>query len=455
MKNSFNFLIQKVTNKTVLSITLLLCCYNSNAQISSMIFPITPENQNYLRYLFFRNQFDSAEINCFIGEYRLTNSGTTTRINLNKTSQCNTVIQGDSAQGENSNLLPYSRSENFTMPSSGVASLTFYRNMTLYRIPCDGLGGGAGGGNTGGNGDGNGSNWIIGQGRIQDKTEFVTKLIRTSDNVVLAVIDSVGANTNPSSDTVFVYGTSPVKTKHTRLLPTGYPGISVYLQVSPRRYGPTPFGIDMKHECPAMWNYSSVIDSMGHGSRDTTLESSILVAEKALLFNYYDSIVTTTGHLPADSIINNMILIPALADSFHLRYFDAHTLPNSSVYYTEKDWGLSKHSDLYNTPNKKNGIICVNNICKIKDAEIQTILPNPSSGSSEIIINAYKDIANVSLYIYTMRGQRIGQVWSGSLSKGDNKISVNVSDYANGTYGIYCNNQNGETVDFDKIIIAK
>lgn len=455
MKTLFQIITCPLIQKLLLCIVFALAYSTSHAQVSTMIFPIKPEDQNYLRYLYFRNQFDSAEITCFFGEYRLINGGNTTRINIINAMPHNAVLEGDSAQGENSNLLPYSRTENFTMPPSGTSQLSFYRNMTLYNIPCGSGGGGAGGGEVGEGGvDGNGSHWLIGQGKIHDKTEFVTKLIRASDNAVLAVLDSVGVNTNPSSDTVFVYGTSPVKTKQTRILPTGYGGTSVYLQLSPRRYGSTPFGIDLKHYCDVPWNFSSVIDSMGHGSQDSTLEDSILIVQKTLLFNYCDSIISATGHLPQDSIMDRFLVEPPVMDSFFFRYYDSHTLPNGKKYYTVKS-GYAKSSSMFDNSNKKNGIVCANNMCKIKDAEIQRIQPSPTSGATQITINAYKNVENAALDVYTLSGQKIAQQWSGTLLKGNNVISVNFSDYANGTYGIYCNNQDGQTIDFDKVIIAK
>ncbi|MBI3258112.1 MAG: T9SS type A sorting domain-containing protein [Ignavibacteriae bacterium] len=433
------------------TVTFLVSVTSLLAQWGTPVFRIKPDDVNYLRYFYYRNNFDSAFVTYSFGEVKVSSGSGWNRLYLSSALKMNEQKQGEQGQGENTQLLQYSRSEHFIMPDSG--QISYYRELSVSPSPCgifidDGGSGGAG--------DGLGHAWLVGQNKITDKTEFVVQLIRASDSVVLAVLDSVGVKQNPLSNYAPYYGTTPNHFKTIRVLPQGYGNTEAYLQVSPRRYGPTPYGIDMKM-------YSSWISNSTIFERDDTTQVWGLTPAQnkiidqqyfAQILSYYDSVKTATGHLPYEGA-ELLFSSDSLGQIFDNRYYDQHTEPNGRVYYTEKS-GFSKNAS--NEPERssvKNGIVCANNICKLRDAQIESVMPNPSSGNTQISITAYKEMSNVAIEIYTIGGQKIGRIWSGLLLKGTNTISVNMSDYSNGTYGVYCNNQNGETVDFDRIIIVR
>ncbi|MBS1539007.1 MAG: T9SS type A sorting domain-containing protein [Bacteroidetes bacterium] len=441
MKNSCSFIVI-----FILSISSLV------SQWSAPVFSIKPNDVNYLRYFYYRNNFDSALVSYTFGEVRVFSGNLWNRVYLSSALALNSQVQGEEGQGENTELLQYSRTQNFIMPDSG--QISFFRHLAVSPSPCGIIV--EDDGNPGGNGDGMGHLWLVGRNRISDKTEFVLRLIRASDGAVLAVLDSVGVNPNPLSSYAPYYGTTPNNMKTVRSLPQGYGNTEVYLQVSPRRYGPTPYGIDMKMY--SSWlGFSTIFEfDTIQGIGLSNLQYKQLHQQYfAGILSYFDSVKAATGHLPSESLGLNLGT-DSIAQIFSDRYYDKHIEANGRVYYTEKNSGFSKNaSEQSSAPQSKNGIICVGNLCKLKSAEIQLVRPNPTAGNTEISITAYKEIPNVTLDIYTVSGQKIGRVWSGTLNQGKNFISINVSDYSNGTYGVYCNNQSDETMDFDKITIEK
>lgn len=71
------------------------------------------------------------------------------------------------------------------------------------------------------------------------RTEYVVELVRTTDNRVIAVLDSIGVYPDPKMGKPMRYGTNPDLREITVPLPSKYAGISAYIRVSPRRYGVT------------------------------------------------------------------------------------------------------------------------------------------------------------------------------------------------------------------------
>ena len=139
-------------------------------------------NWEYLHYLDYYNFFDSSQVTCQIGEFSVIKNGNITRVifkNLDSIDE-GYFIQGDSNQGVDNKLTDYSRTKDFSYDSGSV--LKIFRKLGAY-VPC--------GYNLPSDSVIAGMSWqqkafLVGINRIQDDTEWIIELIRTSDNALLA-----------------------------------------------------------------------------------------------------------------------------------------------------------------------------------------------------------------------------------------------------------------------------
>lgn len=223
-----------------------------DCDFSNSIISINPENDRYLTYLEYQNVFDSADVRCSIGEFRIIDSsGTIKRLfwkfDTTKldTSYANSYkrrsgiysLLGQTQLGEDQILSSVAKTESFVYASH--STLKFFRALSLgvpcgvvQREPdtnllsCDDL-----------------PFWLGVDNAILDTSEWVIQLISETTGSVLAVLDSVGFMPNDTNDLGIPYGTNPTRMNQTRQLPDEYAGERVYIRVSVRRYGPTPYGM--------------------------------------------------------------------------------------------------------------------------------------------------------------------------------------------------------------------
>ena len=109
------------------------------------------------------------------------------------------------------------------------------------------------------------------------------------------------------------------------------------------------------------------------------------------IISYHDSVKAATGILPTESS-DLLIGSDSLSQFFLDRYYDKHFRTNGDAYYIEKNSGFSKNTEKAEAPKFKNGLMCTNNMCKLKDAEITTIIPNPVTTSTQITIICFKSV---------------------------------------------------------------
>lgn len=166
---------------------------------SNIIFGISKEDAIYLRYIYIQNSFDSALVEYTFGEFRIFNDSGEIRVPIAFTmnSEINS-IRGDSALGEDTVLRKHLITNSFIVPT--VPKVKFFRHISALKtgnisFPPDPNHNGW---------DGQAVTWqdylwVVGQGRIQDRSEFVVELVRKSDDIVVYKIDSVGVAPNPNS----------------------------------------------------------------------------------------------------------------------------------------------------------------------------------------------------------------------------------------------------------------
>ncbi len=412
---------------------------------------VTPQDHNFLRYFYFKNQFDSAMVSYRFGEVKLIVNDTARRVYLSSLLAENSFVQGDSIQGVMSNLLGYSRTENFIMPASGTIS--YYAHLSTLRLPCDAnidTSNKGGGCDEATYGD---SRWLVGVNKIQDRTEFVVQLLRASDDAVLATYDSLGIAPNPNCIYADVYGSSAGFTKHSFAIPVGYQSEPAYLRISPRRYGPTPYGIILLNEATKFMALSYSTDDLGYKKHAAYSNDSAYFHQYVWkrITEYFDSTAYQTGHYPA--MIPRYVFDYGIDTLYYNKYFDKRISSAGKEYRVLKEYnGLVKAS------SKTENYLKYVNVpsSSLKEFEITDIYPNPSDGSNITVQlkGAYNTIG-VYANILTLAGRKIGTPWYGSIVKGVSSVSFSLGDYSSGSYLLCFINNVGQLVDVRKIIIRK
>jgi hypothetical protein len=445
--------------KSLYYLLLILCinCIQSGSMyagtnIDNAVFSIRPNNVDYLRYLHIQNQFDSAIVGYTIGEFRIISSGNESKIALSSFPNEFTDIEGDSTIGIDPILLPLTRTASFTLPSSG--EVKFYRELMVTGIPCNTeYKGGSTGGGTGGWQD---AHWIIGSHKILDQTEFVVEIIRESDNTIIGTIDSVGVLPNPATKLALRYGTEPDSINHHCLLPSGYGGTKVYLRVSPRRNGPTPYGLVMR-KITSWVSLSTLFErsptsilKCSHSDLDTL--RTRYVNE---VIDYSDSVKLATGSLPGNF---KLFLQDSVHTAAYLNRYYVDSSYTDSTYGNIRAWeekdSLQFATEYYSSP--------ILTLVKSQTAEIQlqasieSISPNPITDDKALVkINVIdnQNVINSALVLYSYAGNKIATLWSGSLR--DETISVSLKQYNNGVYFLFLENYDGKQIDKIKLIINR
>lgn len=278
---------------------------------SKFITSVYPENYNYLRYAFYQNVFDTCNVSMTVGEFRIKDStGQITRIYpifdtiLLSLEHPNTYIGdygshllGVSTSGVDTILSEVFKTKSFQYQKN--SKLLFFRELRAgikclpnYSDPSDTL-----------------LNdcpdiprifWLE-KYCIPDTSEWVIQVVDAITNQVLFIIDSVGFLPNRNCPFAIAYGTNPFKMNHERDLPNEFVNREVYIKVSVRRYGPTPFGM-LFNPVISRLNSSAVKEYVDECNNS---EYSCNFDHKKFDYYYYkkvveylDSIVSSQGRPP-------------------------------------------------------------------------------------------------------------------------------------------------------------
>ena len=189
-----------------------------------------------------------------------------------------------------------------------------------------------------------------GRGRIQDNSEWVLQLIRASNNQVLSIIDSVGILQNPTTDSAKYYGTLPGHINNVRLLSDNYAGIPVYLRISPRRTGLTPYGMVLKYiqsniSKSTYFEYSDSnlyfeynCDSLENHQLDSIYFNKLIT--------YCDSVLLANGTLSIDYLFRVFITDKSKMSYFMNRYFVHDSDNYGHKWYSELIPSAPKPNDV-------------------------------------------------------------------------------------------------------------
>lgn len=413
--------------------TLLALAPEPVAAENPAYFYYRDENKPLLHYYRFQNVFDSSRTTYVFGEAAMIHGGSTLRIAPDTGVAPGQNIAGLNSTGEDTFLRSYARTQDFTL--AGGATLSWFGEISSFRSPCDP--------DIVHPAEGEGPNVPTQAWGMFDRTEFVTELVRTDNDTRLAVLDSVGAappQMGVLTDTR--YGTHPQSVLKQYIVPAAFDGIQVYLRVSPRRYGPTPFGMTL---CTIKnWvNFSARYDSTGtfliSGQEYLNLSNRFF----AELLDYCDSVKNATGWLP-QRFSEGIGFSPAENDILNSRYFTEHvdSVSGQKFWSEIPAWVWTKKG----APPKFEG-----NVAEV--ISVQKIVPNPASGHITLVLMARLERQAV-IRLYSPDG-RATHLWSGALQEGENIVALTPGALASGAYTIAVEDRRGNRLGSAPLIIQR
>lgn len=415
-----------------LTLLLLLCSSTSFSQ--TVIFDHRVEDRDFLQYYYIWNQFDSSTVMYEFGEVTFLDGAVRQNIPLSGLIKKGQQLQGSEVQGISTDLEEIARTEKFTIPGEG--EIQWFGRLQSFRTPCDGSGAGYE------------PNKPVPNWGIVDRTEFVVQLLDATSNTVLATLDSIGVNPTgtvpPVVDTR--YGTHIERVKHSAVIPASYTGKVVYVRISPRRYGPTPYGLTIS-KYTSWINLSAEYDSIGIEQIPLSETAILRDIWFTKLIEYCDSIKTETGWLPDFRGIS--FAKKHHIDSYHSRYFT----PQVDNTTGDTLW----HEKHIKPMAKRGGVVQTGERVQMAPlAIIQSIAPNPVvSDNTELLLLAGTDMA-CSVELVSTDGQRMGSLWDGLLYAGQVKVVVAVpKDISNGSYMLILEGNDGKRIANKPLIIAR
>lgn len=191
----------------------------------TIAYQVTPEDADFLQHYNVIAAFDSIAVSYVFGEVSIGTALQSRRIRLDTLLNKDGALYNGSASGDQTTLGAALRTRTFLLTDTD-SIIHFRRELTARNVNAI-------------------TGAFTGSWRLDDGSEFLVQVIRASDGVVLAVIDSVGigATGNYSTATPAAYGTSANDWCRTAGVTPVMRGTDVYLRVLPKRSGSSPYGM--------------------------------------------------------------------------------------------------------------------------------------------------------------------------------------------------------------------
>jgi hypothetical protein len=399
-----------------------------------IIFNYRPDDYEYLHYYYIWNQFDASVVMYEFGEAALVHGTTKERIYLSDFIKDAEKVQGIGTQGISTDIQALARTRDFTLPDT-TGSIQWFGRLQSFRTPCDPV-----------QYDtlkGDGPNRPGPDWGVLDQTEFVVQLVRSSDNLILATLDSLGVNPTGTTGTVDTrYGYDPGIIVRSHPIPTGHANELVYIRISPRRYGPTPLGLTIS-------KYMSWMNVTAQMQMSDTELKQVRDQRFTEFLAYCDSVKHETGWLP---MTKGVAFVGNQSDIFYNRYFNRHIDSSTG----ETVW-FEKHTQ----PASKEAALAFARQIQAHSrlapaAIIRGVTPNPVNSEDVSISLACIEEVSAQMRVISVQGQDMGVVWNGVLQPGKYMLPVVISsDISNGTYLLLLEKTNGEQLYQKSIIIAR
>lgn len=386
---------------------------------SEALLGITPENSAFLWYFTYYNIFDSVSVECQIGEFSYEHNGVKNKIIPRIDPIFSTSfwrILGQNQPGEDTILTQLVRTENFIYSQN--SKINFYRALSVG-ISCGSVFPPI---DTNAYYGDDRKFWVGNLGSILDTSEWVIQLMDAATNQVLWTIDSVGIGTNYDSPVAKLYGTNPKKMNHSRDLPNEFAGDTVYIRVSARRYGPTPYGMWL-YATPSKFSLSSFYEYVENDCLIPFFKCNFDYQNFeryyfGKLVEYLDSLVESRGQpLKFSDLPSNTTWINrGLSDSLYSRYFDKIPLNDSTFYWVERSNELPRVGVLEKLEK--------NSVLKSKTNESLSLSYIYDAKSNSLILQSNKKYENCTIRAYNLLGEKIWEFSAFSIIEGLNRLNL-------------------------------
>jgi hypothetical protein len=429
--------MKKIIFIPILTLLILRINLFADCDPQKHIFAISDEDFRWLHYARIENTFDSATVFCNYGEFSIINGNERNNlhfdiVDINKYQW----FQGDTVQGEDSIFLEKTRTNTFSY--SPDSEISFFRELSI-ELPCnvefpsdntDNLPWYA-------------KPFIVPRNTILDDSEWRLELRRASDKTLLHTIDSVGILRNENLIIAPHFGTDVVKMNHQRLLPSNYANIPVFLCISARRYGTTPYGMLLKLNPTHIslssqmeYDSSNYLYKMKCGSNEIDYADSI----------YFDKIIQYTDSLFAvDSTISSTfidrIFFPdsIKAAFFMNRYFDTIHVGSdpTMILYVERNQGRQRIGTYGN--NNKQGSLISRIIDASENKRHYFFIP----------LNYLLENDEYYIEIFSLNGQKVMDIKPEDIYTTNNKSNLKFfipNSLSNGYYMVFLKNSKGDVL---------
>lgn len=437
--------------------TITLNAQTSGTNFKDLIYSVRPDDQRFLRYIYISNNMGTSYVDYRCGEFILQKSNNTRqRVHLANALKIRQTVRCDSTHGISTNVYPYTRTTAFIVPPDG-GSLHYYRTLglmigsnetdditptwnhedTLYYAEKQRW-------------------WALAAGTVLDRMEFVIEIYNANTNIKCGSFDSIGIMPNNTSKYAIPYGNGNSDPfMHSFTLPSHLYGDTIYLQISPRRWGPTPFGMPVTME-QRVCNLSGLPHETHHWDMPGTLGDSIYYENHRRIYHYCDSMIAATCSFPL-GIPGSALFHPAQRPLWHLNdeyynkyYINLDTLPSGAITRRLKDFCSQKTA-----PSMKPDWMLFKKVQK--DITVENTYPHPSKVNTiyTISLDCKYAISHVRANIYSIGGKYITTLWQGKLDIGKNIISMNNESLQPGTYTMVFENALDEVFGVNRFIVTE
>lgn len=305
----------------LVSLVLVMSLPNGMVRAADTVFVVTKSDRQFVKYFNVVNGFEDAVVVYQFGEVTVTGNGSARRVFLDARIPSGGYVQNGPDVGAQEDLRKVLRTQPFFIEND-EDSLRFYREASIrnYNVALEKFT----------------DTW-----KLDDRTEYVARLIRASDGAVLQAIDSVmiDSTATPGTWATFV-GTSPETwCRSVFVLPTAR-ACSVYVEIEPRRWGSSHYGMaaSMKEA-----DYSlGAFFSCGSANITPAQNGAIRRQRFSRIVEYFDAFYSQYCALPDWTYLS---LIKPEADSIIRRYYEYQGMtPEGDTIHRVKACGQPKNA---------------------------------------------------------------------------------------------------------------
>lgn len=429
------------------TILVLSCAQAGLASTEKPLFAVSPEAKEWLHYIEIRVPFRLSTSIYRFGEVKVLHGTDTVKINLKKTIPADSTFHGDTTRGVQSVLSSKCRTDEFVVPQTGHVS--FWRTLVNATLR---------------DSSGTAIGWDV-----SDTTQFRVLLRRSSDDSVLAVLDSVGTYARMSlgaGDSR--YGVEVLRAQHTRTLPPSATGMHVYIQVVPTWYGfedqggtgPNCDPPNFPHEgLPMVIRSAPVNFSAAYSDSGSYIVTDSVLADWSqkkydAQIAFSDSVFTMSGGCLPD--------LPLGFDStaqitrYYQRYgFIADTLGDSTVLHRNPHCAPENPLAKASYPIPGGHIDARQQYPLPSELKIISIGTATGAGTLNLVLSASVNISEVSILMSSIDGSVVGAVWKGALAAGRKTVSVQLPTVPSSAYLLKFVGERGKVIGTSHISIVR